>query len=110
MACWACRHFEEDEHKREELYKASTGIIESVEQLTGNCTYWPQWEEVTGLHYCSQFSPKTASMIGYWWRAMHQKGQELQAERKRRLDADKKVAELRKEIKAMQQVKEQDAQ
>jgi hypothetical protein len=50
---------------------------------------------VTGLHYCSQYSPTDASLIGSFWCQMHQASDRANAERERRIATEKTLKELR---------------
>jgi hypothetical protein len=63
MACARCRHFQ----ARGEQLGAQQDIMEWARDLTGVCTFSPTWADVTGLHYCGQFSPDHPAMIGELW-------------------------------------------
>ena len=94
MPCNYCRHFNETSKP-----PWSGDIVEDVKQTKGQCTLTPTWEEVTGLHYCSQFRPDDVSVIGFWWRSMHEASDEASKQRKLKVVAEKQLKELRKQIK-----------
>jgi len=91
MACYYCRHFNKDELLRLD----GQSIIDSVRKVEGECTLSPTWQTVTGLHYCSQFSPKSAGIVGQFWTRMHEGWDAEKAERERRIAAEKKLKQLR---------------
>jgi hypothetical protein len=70
-------------------------VVESVKNAKGNCTLFPKWESVTGLYYCSQFSPMQAGLIGEWWKAAQEAYPAVLAERNKRIAAEKKLKKLR---------------
>ena len=93
MACTFCRHFDEDEGNTRKL---STGdIVARVRAEKGVCTLSPTWQEVTGLHYCSQFSPARAGDVAGFFVRMHESFNDAEKERKRRIELEKKIKELR---------------
>ena len=102
MACYYCRNFSEDEEHEKQLREMTPklSIIESVRQAKGACTLSPTWETVTGLHYCSQLAPKAAEDLGLFWTQMHQASERADIERKRRIEAEQKLKELRTRTRA----------
>jgi hypothetical protein len=99
MACYFCRHFNVTSEPESEL-----GIIEGVRQARGSCTLSPNWETVTGLHYCSLFSPREAGLIGRWWVAMQEAYPKLRDEHQQRKATEKKLKELRATTRAQKAV------
>jgi hypothetical protein len=99
MACTYCRHFNSDENGHT-AFRTGT-VVEQVAKETGACTLSPTWQKVTGLHCCSQFSPQRASDVGLFFRNMHEAIDDLEQERKRRIAAEKKLKELKKEPAAV---------
>ena len=97
MACTYCRHFnlDVDEHDWPLGRDDKLSVIENVTRETGQCTLSPTWQKVTGLHYCSQFSPQNARYIGMFWRSMHEESAGRREERELRLVAEKKLKALR---------------
>jgi hypothetical protein len=93
MPCYYCRNFKAHEDTRDR----KLGVIESVRLTTGDCTLSPEWQTVTGLHFCSYFSPNSAGIVGDFWRRMHESSDS--AERSRRIDAEKKLKQLRKRLR-----------
>lgn len=97
MACHFCRHYETQDRS----WNHGQSAIENVRQEKGTCTLSPDWREVSGLHYCSQFSPREASLIGIWWAGMHERNVEARGERGRRREAEAKLKELRAKLRAL---------
>jgi len=103
MACFTCRHY--DEHRREG-YDSKLSIVEQVKREEGSCTISPTWQTVTGLHYCSQFSPDDASLIGAWWQQCHEGHETFAEEKKRRIEAEAKLKALRKRMRGRDDAKQ----
>jgi hypothetical protein len=95
MACYHCRHFDERERPAFDV----NDMIGGVRRTKGVCTLSPTWQGVTGLHYCSQFSPQSARSIGEFWRSMHESAVEVRKEYALRIAAERKLKELRKKIR-----------
>jgi len=95
MPCYFCRHFNEREAPPGVDGETIKTVVDSVEKATGACTLSPTWESVTGLHYCSQLSPREAYLMGRFWTGLHEASAEGRKEREQRLAAEKKLKELR---------------
>ena len=90
MACYFCTHFVEGEKPK---YRPGGNAVKEITAHVGECALNPARIRVTGLHYCSQLNVRDASMVGYWWRHMHEYGNELTEQRKeiRKLKDRKKL-------------------
>jgi len=96
MACYYCRHFNEIEKGEPDW---ELGAVERVTGMKGNCCISPQWAIVTGLHYCSQFSPAQPRFVVATWLRMHEYGDAAREAQARAKTAEAKLKEVRAQLR-----------
>lgn len=105
MACRDCRHWDAIRSADPREWHGAEELIEQVEKETGYCTLSPDWRETTGLHYCSQFSPSSPSVIGHYWASMHRAHAEAKMESAKRIALEKKIKDLRAKLRDLKEQK-----
>jgi hypothetical protein len=92
MPCMYCVHFE----KVSDPQMKPWDPVKSAEMTEGKCTLTPEWVGVSGLHYCSHLHVRDASLVGFWWRNMHEYSGECEKQRTRALKAERALKDLKK--------------
>lgn len=76
MACMFCRNWQQPPYKHNP--QDTRGVIERYETEVGICMASPDWRKTTGLHSCAKLVVTDPMYLGMWWRAMHEKGAEIE--------------------------------
>lgn len=98
MACHYCQHYLRDTANPP---FNDSDIVGGARNETGRCTLSPTWQQVTGLHFCSQLRLKHAEDLGRFWVGMHESAKAFHAERARRSDLEKTVKVLREKLRQL---------